>query len=305
MRRAGRLTWLSYRLAAFAPMGYQCGMRSVLIALFFALTVGTGMADPPRRVVSFNQCGDQLVLALADPEQIAGLSPYAADPSLSAVAEKAKAYPRLDWQAESTIALQPDLVLIGQNDRPVTKHILRAQGLRLYEIALISDLDAARRQITEVAAVLGHPERGEKLLAELDAARARLHAAPKPPFHTALLVNRGGYTAGEQSLAAALLAEAGLKPPPGAPPGYGGYVPLEKLLMLRPDVIVLNSLPRESDEGGYNLSHPALAALYPPERRIVLPPRYTICGGAALVEAFDYLAALLTRLAQSETMRTN
>jgi iron complex transport system substrate-binding protein len=187
----------------------------------------------------------------------------------------------------------------------VTKHILRAQGLRLYEIALISDLDAARRQIVEVAAVLGHPERGEALLADLDAARARLHAAPKPPFHTALLVNRGGYTAGEKSLAATLLAEAGLVPPPGAPPGYGGYVPLERLLMLRPDAIVLNNLPRESDQGSYNLSHPALAALYPPRRRIVLPPRYTICGGAALVEAFDYLAALLTRLAQSPTMRTN
>jgi len=263
-------------------------------------------ADAPRRVVSFNQCGDQLVLALADPEQIAGLSPYAADPSLSAVADKAKAFPRLDWQAESTIALQPDLVLIGQNDRPVTKYILRAQGLRLYEIALISDLDAARRQIVEVAAVLGHPERGEKLLAELDAARARLHAAPKPQFRSALLVNRGGYTAGEKSLAAALLAEAGLNPPPGAPLGYGGYVPLEKLLMLRPDAVVLNNLPRESDQGSYNLSHPALAALYPPQRRIVLPPRYTICGGAALIEAFDYLAALLTRLAaQPPTIRTN
>ena len=219
---------------------------------------------------------------------------------------KAKAYPRLDWQAESTIALGPDLVLIGQNDRPVTKHILRAQGLRLYEIALISDLDAARRQIVEVAAVLGHPERGKKLLAELDAARARLHAAPKPPFQSALLVNRGGYTAGEKSLAAALLAEAGLKPPPGAPPGYGGYVPLEKLLMLRPDAIVLNNLPRESDQGSYNLSHPALdRAVSATARRIVLPPRYTICGGAALIEAFDYLAELLTRLAQSPTMRTN
>lgn len=281
-------------------------MRRTLIALCLALTVGHAAADPPRRVVSFNQCGDQLVLALADPDQIAGLSPYAADPMLSAVADKAKAYPRLDWQAESTIALQPDLVLIGQNDRPVTKHILRAQGLRLYEIALISDLDAARRQIIEVATVLGHPERGARLLAELDAARGRLHAAPKPPFQSALLVNRGGYTAGEKSLAAALLAEAGFKPPPGAPPGYGGYVPLEKLLMLRPDAIVLNNLPRESDQGSYNLSHPALAALYPPQRRIVLPPRYTICGGVALAEGFDYLAALLTRLAaQSSMMRTN
>ena len=282
-------------------------MRRTLIAMALGLTVSqAAAAELPRRVVSFNQCGDQLVLALADPDQIAGLSPYAADSTLSAVADKARAYPRLDWQAESTIALQPDLVLIGQNDRPVTKHILRAQGLRLYEIALISDLDAARRQITDVAAALGHPERGAKLLAELDAARGRLHAAPKPPFRSALLINRGGYTAGEKSLAAALLDEAGLNPPPGAPPGYGGYVPLERLLMLRPDAIVLNNLPRESDQGSYNLSHPALAALYPPQRRIVLPPRYTICGGAALIEAFDYLAALLTRLAaQSPTTRTN
>jgi len=278
-----------------------------LVALFmFVMLNAASAADPPRRVVSFNQCGDQLVLSLADSEQIAGLSPYAADPSLSAVADKAKAFPRLDWQAESTIALGPDLVLIGQNDRPVTKRILRAQGLRLYEIALIADLGAARRQIVEVAAVLGHPERGEKLLADIEAARARLHAAPKPPFRTALLVNRGGYTAGEQSLASALLAEAGLAPPAGAPPGYGCYVPLEKLLMLRPDAIVLNNLPRESDQGSYNLSHPALAALYPPERRILLPPRYTICGGVALVEGFNYLATLMERLAaQSPTMRTN
>jgi iron complex transport system substrate-binding protein len=277
----------------------------LLVALTFLMLNAASAAEAPRRVVSFNQCGDQLVLALADPQQIVGLSPYAADPSLSAVAAKARAFPRLDWQAESTIALGPDLVLIGQNDRPVTKHILRAQGLRLYEIALVADLDTARRQIVDVAALLGHPERGAKLLADLDTARMRLKAAPKPPFHTALLVNRGGYTAGERSLAAALLEEAGLKPPPGAPPGYGGYVPLERLLTLRPDVIVLNNLPRESDQGSYNLSHPALDALYPPQRRIILPPRYTICGGAALVEAFDYLAGVLARLAQSPTMRTN
>src|SRR5882724_2390727 len=281
-------------------------MRRTVLALALMIAAAPALAEAPRRVVSFNQCGDQLVLALADPGQIAVLSPYAANPSLSAEAEKARPFPRLDWQAESTITLAPDLALIGQNDRPVTKHILRAQGRRMYEIALIDDLDTARRQIVEVAAVLGHPERGEKLLAEFDAARARLHAVQKPPFTTALLVNRGGYTAGVRSLAAALLAEAGLKPPPGAPAGYGGYVPLERLLTLRPDLIVLNNMPNAAkDLGSYNLSHPALEALYPPERRIVLPPRYTICGGAALVEAFDYLAALLTRLAQSPTMRTN
>src|SRR6187397_3048647 len=99
-------------------------MRLVVFLTLLMLNAASSTAAP-RRVVSFNQCGDQLVLALADPAQIAGLSPYAADPSLSAVAEKARGFPRLDWQAESTIALGPDLVLIGQNDRPVTKHILR------------------------------------------------------------------------------------------------------------------------------------------------------------------------------------
>jgi iron complex transport system substrate-binding protein len=197
-------------------------------------------------------------------------------------------------------------VLIGDTDRPVTKHILRSQGLRLHEITLIADLDTARRQVAEVATVLGHPERGQKLIAEIEAARARLHAAPKPPFATALLVNRGGYTAGERSLAAALLAEAGLKPPAGAPPGYGGYVQLERLLVLHPDAIVVNNPPGDAaDQGSYNLTHPALNALYPPSRRIVLPTRYTLCGGPALIAAFDYLTELLTRLAQSPTMRTN
>ena len=284
-------------------------MRWIALTLLLltapVLTV-PALADAPRRVVSFNLCADQLVLALADPGQIAGLSPYAADASVSVMTEQARAYPRLAWQAESTIALGPDLVLIGDSDRPVTKHILRSQGLRLHEVTLIADLDTARRQVTEVAAVLGHPERGEKLIREIEAARARLHAAPKPPFATALLVNHGGYTAGERSLAAALLTEAGLKPPAGAPPGYGGYVQLEKLLVLRPDVIVLNNEPgNAADQGSYNLTHPALNAAYPPARRIILPTRYTLCGGPALIAAFDYLTELLTRLAQPPTMRTN
>jgi iron complex transport system substrate-binding protein len=280
-------------------------MRFVFILL--ALMTGTAFADAPRRVVSFNLCADQLVLALADPEQIAGLSPYAADPSVSVLADRARRYRRLDWQAESTIALGPDLVLIGDTDRPITKRLLRAQGLRLHEITLVSDLTVARHQVEEVAAVLGHPKRGAKLIADIEAARARLAAAPRPPFTTALLVNRGGYTAGARSLAAVLLEEAGLKAPPGAPPGYGGYVPLERLLALHPDVIVLNNEPTDAhDQGSTNLTHPALAAAYPPERRLVLPTRYTLCGGPALIAAFDYLAATLTRLsAQPATIRTN
>ncbi|MCR4281577.1 MAG: ABC transporter substrate-binding protein, partial [Bauldia sp.] len=47
---------------------------------------------------------------------------------------------------------------------------------------------------------------------------------------------------------------------------------------------------RAEDQGSALLAHPALARLYPPERRIVLPERLTVCGGSSLPTALDWLA---------------
>ena len=107
------------RAAATIPTAALC------IALW--MTVAQA-ADAPRRVVSFNLCADQLVVALADPEQIAGLSPYAADPALSVVAEPARQYRKADWQAESTILLEPDLISrfdVGRRNPVVVREFLR------------------------------------------------------------------------------------------------------------------------------------------------------------------------------------
>ena len=252
----------------------------------------------PHRIASFNLCADQLVVALADRDQIAGLSPYAADPALSIVAEEARDIPRLDWQAEATIALAPDLVLVGPNDRSATRRMLAAQGLRVEEVGLVGDIPAAAAQIRRLALLFGHQERGERLVAALEAARARLKSTLRPAFATALIVERGGYVQGPQSLAASLLGEAGLQPPAGAPKGYGGFLPLENLLMLKPDIVFLKDPPlRPTDQGALFFTHPALQALYPPERRIALPTRFTMCGGPALVAAFDYLSGVMRRLA--------
>jgi len=253
----------------------------------------------PRRVVSFNICADQLAVALADPAQIAGLSPYATQPALSAVAEQARAFPQAQWHAESTISLDPDLVLVGPRDRSVTQRLLTALGFRVVEIEFVSTIAQAREQIRKVAALLGHPERGEALLQRLDAARARLANVPRPHATTALLVERNGYSEGPTSLAAALMAEAGLVPPAGAPAGIGGYVALERLIVMRPDILVLHSLVDEPrDQGSVYLTHPALKALYPPSRRIVLPGRFTLCGGPGLVAGLDHLADEIARLSR-------
>ena len=97
------------------------------------------------------------------------------------------------------------------------------------------------------------------------------------------------------------MAEAGFKPPPGAPAGFGGIVPIERLVALRPDYLVLSSLIEEANgQGALYLTHPALRELYPPARRIVLPARYTLCGAQSLVAALDYLTGVVSRLAAAQ-----
>ncbi len=264
-----------------------------------ALACSTAGADePPRRIASFNVCADQLVVALADPGQVVGLSRYASDPAISVVADKAHAYPRLALQAEAMVPLKPDLVLVGTWDRPLTQRMLRSLGFRVVGVDVVSDIAAGLAQIRDVAKLLGHPDRGEALIAEIEAARRRLAAAPRPESSSAMLVGNSGYTVGPESLAGALLREAGLPPPPGAPAGYGGYVPLEKLIMLQPDFLVMASVIETPDgQGALYLTHPAIRALYPAEKRILLPSRFTLCAGPSLVAALDYLTDVLTKLA--------
>jgi iron complex transport system substrate-binding protein len=277
-------------------------MTAVLLAAgVLATGPSSARADAPKRVVSFNVCADQLVVALADPEQIAGLSPYATDPMLSVVAEEARKYRRLDWQAESTIPLTPDLVLTGAWDRAATRQMLTRVGIRVVQLDLVTGIASARAEIVRVAELLGHPERGARLAAALDSARARLAAVPRTRYSTALVIDQGRFTAGTATIAASLLAEAGLRPPEGAPASFGGFVPLEKLLMLKPDLVFLKDPPgAPTDQGALYFTHPALRALYPPERRIVLPERLSMCGGPALVAALDYLAGVMAKLASGK-----
>ena len=80
--------------------------------------------------------------------------------------------------------------------------------------------------------------------------------------------------------------------------GAGGFVPLERLVAHPPDVLVVGAAdPRAEDQGSALLAHPALARDFPPEKRIVLPDRLTVCGGPSLPAAFDWLAAEARRVA--------
>lgn len=270
-----------------------CALSALMLAAVTAGWAAAAEAGPPQRVVSFNLCADQLVVSLADPQQIAALSPYAKNPRLSVVAAKAKNFRTLDWSAEGAVALSPDLVLTGPEDRPSTRAMLARFDVPTESVALVTDIDAARAQIVHVAALLGHPDRGQAMARALDAARGRL-AGLHGQDRSFLVLERGGYVEGPHSLATTLLKEAGLHFAAGGPQGFGGFMSLERLILVRPDLLVIKDPPPQpKDQGALFYSHPALKRLYPPDRRLALPTRYALCGGPALIAGLDYLARVL------------
>ncbi|MGN8550831.1 ABC transporter substrate-binding protein [Bradyrhizobium sp. 13971] len=129
------------------------------------------------RIASMNVCGDQLVLSLADPDQIIGLSRFSRDAWQSWAAEKARNFPRLSGEAEDVLLLKPDLVVVSLFDKRATRDLLKANGLHLVEFTVPRTLDEVKDQIRAMGDVVQHPDRAEAEIARLDAATARARAA--------------------------------------------------------------------------------------------------------------------------------
>jgi iron complex transport system substrate-binding protein len=250
--------------------------------------------------VSINLCADELLVTLADPGQVAALSVTATDPRLSYVAEAAKAYRHDAAEAETVVDLDPDLVLAGRFTKRATRDMLTALGYRVVLLDPARSLDESIAQIRRIAALVGHPERGEALVARIEAARAAAAAAiPAGAHPTAAVYQRRGYVTGGDTLTGDLLATVGFANLGGTLAGKtGGFVPLERLVAEPPDYLVVTSFSADADDqGSALLAHPALAGLYPPAKRIRLPEKLTVCGGPSLPEALDWLAAEAHRVA--------
>ncbi|MGL4975962.1 MAG: ABC transporter substrate-binding protein, partial [Bosea sp. (in: a-proteobacteria)] len=160
------------------------------------------------------------------------------------------------------------------------------------------DVAAVKQQITRRALLVNAPEKGAARAAELDQALANLKEVASQRQLRVLPLSRRGWVAGRESLMSDLLRHAGLINVAGeAGLRAGGFLTLEAIVKLRPDAILISREDgRAEDQGRALLLHPAIAALFPPERRIVLPESLSVCGGPMLVEAMNRLAQQLKAL---------
>ena len=250
------------------------------------------------RIVSMNVCTDQLLLPLADPAQILGLSRFSRDTWQSWAAEEARHYPSLSGGAEDVLVLKPDIVLASLFDKRATRELLKAQGLRLAEFSVPRNLDEVKAQIRQMGEIVQHGDRAEAEIARLDAAMARAREAVAAKHYSVLPLSRRGWVSGGDSLVSSLLTETGLfNAASELGVAGGGLVSLEEIVRAKPDFLLVSEEgDRAEDEGRAFLLHPALERFYPPSRRIVIPERLTVCGGVMLADALDALVSELKRV---------
>ncbi|MCX6954455.1 MAG: ABC transporter substrate-binding protein [Verrucomicrobia bacterium] len=212
--------------------------RLLAVAVLFVfgpiLSVGAeSAASAPAvvRVVSQSVGTDELLLALAEPGQIAALSNYAREPSYSAVAKEAEAYPALArGDAETILKFRPTLVLAANYSRLELVEQVRRAGVRVIVIDRYRNLEDAFANLRTLARELGGaaPARAEKIVADctarVKALAARLAGAPRVRViapSTYGVVGGADTTfqdlcdhAGAENLAATLGHLVGHQPPP-------------------------------------------------------------------------------------------
>jgi iron complex transport system substrate-binding protein len=267
------------------------------LATFGGIWLAPALAAGPR-IASMNLCTDQLLITLADPGQIAGLSRFSRDAWQSFAATDARRYPSLSGGAEDILVLKPDVVVASLFDKRSTRELLKANGVHLAEFSVPRNLDEVKAQIREMGEIVQHTDRATAEIARLDAAVARARKAVTARHYSVLPLSRRGFVAGSDSLVSSLLTETGLFNAAGElGVGTGGFASLEAIVSLRPDFLLVSEAgDRAEDDGRAFLLHPALERFYPPSKRIVIPERLTVCGGVMLADALDVLVKELQRV---------
>ncbi|MCH2546691.1 MAG: ABC transporter substrate-binding protein [Alphaproteobacteria bacterium] len=266
-------------------MKYLAGIMLLCAAVGMAKT---GYAAP-QKVVSLNLCTDQVAASMLDKSQLKGLSFNASDPVLSLVSGTASDYPALKGTAEEMAEIQPDMVLMAAGQNPQLQQWLETKKVPFFAIEHASSINALQRQISQLAVKLGHPGYAVNLRARQNSLlqHAKLPAAN---MGVAIYYPRG-FTDGRGTLIHDVITRMGGRNL-AAEQGKEGseYLSLEKLISLKPDVLIIPLYDYDVVSQAEKLSqHPALKNI---KAQIVpLPGQYLTCPHLGLEAIVNTIAA--------------
>jgi len=280
----------------------RLGLASGIAAAVLLVSTGSAGVPPdaglppsvPLRVMSTNQCTDQLVLALLPPERIVSVTWLSRDPSGSLMAEAAHRVGINHGLAEEVVQQNPDLIVTDAFSKPATRALLKRLGYPIVEVGHAADFDAIRANVRQVALAVGEVARGEAMIAEMDRDLADLARDPGPPLRV-VAWDGGGFSASEGSLYNEVLEAAGAVNIANEPPVSRYNRPdTEVLLVAAPALLVKGAGVRPEYGMRENIEHhPLVRRYWSGARTVAISPAYYACGTPLIDKAAIRLRAEL------------
>ena len=239
----------------------------------------------PQKIVSLNLCTDQLLMLLADPNQIASLSKIVDDPNVSFFAEKSAGFKKNRGDAEEIFVNNPDLVVAGVYTEKATVQILQSLGVRVEIFPIEQNFDDIVKNIRKMGLLIGHSDRAKRMIDDfnfrLEELRSGITERPRAAIYSA-----NGYTTGTETLSGQILKTAGFRNiTEEVGMSFGGTLPLETLIMLKPDLVITGKAYPGHSRSEEILTHPVLR----PFKTITQTDAKWICGTPAVLDAVEEL----------------
>lgn len=244
---------------------------------------GSLLAASALRAASLNMCGDEYLLLLARPSEIASVSRLSRDPADSSLWRLGQRFPANRGDLESALKYRPNLLITMGGGGKATALIAGKMGLRTLDLPYPATIDDVAIGMKLVARSLGDESRAEPWLSKL--ARLRRSA---PPSRDAIFLGAGGNSVGVRSVEAEWMRLAGLKQR-SLP---GGRATLEQLALRPPSVLLRSTYRRTERSLGQDwLDHP----LASPKRSKILAidGRPWTCAGPLMLGEIERLRSRL------------
>ena len=272
---------------------------ALLVALcsFIGAAVAWG-APAPVRVVSQTVGTDELLLALAEPGQIAALSHLARNPVFSTTAKEAEAYPQLVLgDSETILRHAPTLVLVTDYSRAELVAQISRAGVRVLVFTRYKTLDDVYANLRLLARELGAEAKAEALIdsckARVAALRGRLQGSRPVRI---LAPSIYGMLAGADTTFQDLCDHAGAENVAATAGGLSGHAsaPSERMLTWPIDVLVVSGDTKESALAPYRDLLPyKLMPSVREGRAVLMPENLLACVSHHRIEGYERLARLL------------
>jgi iron complex transport system substrate-binding protein len=241
-------------------------------------------------VASIDYCADQYVLALADLDQVKGVSPLARQ-AFSYHREPAARVPTLEPTSEAVLHAAPEVVVRfwGGNRRMV--ELLGRRGVETVNVVYGHRSETILANLERVGAAIDRRAAARRLIADHRRRIAALEARPALGLR-ALYLTPSGTTGGAGTDVDAMLALAGLDNM-ASDLGYSGWatVSLESLIASPPDVFIGSFFDDAavSRSSWSPVRRGRLADLMVRVPTVNVPSRFLSCSGLFSVDAAEFI----------------